>query len=437
MSNSNWKLAVLAGFFGALSSAIIITSIFVLAEEPNDSQVPKLIPYEGTLQLDNTPFNGPIDMRVEIYDSAQDGNKLWEESQSVSVYNGSFRVILGSTSESSANSLADVIRNSNELYLQIVLSRNGTEIPLNNRQLLLALPYSASAGTLQGHPASDFVKPENMLAHLKMLLNLDSVPDDEFTADLHNLITKECPVGYLRSTSAEDQTFIVCKRGSDEMVKVGDFWIDRYEIALANEGKYNNGSCNGSGSFFGQYGGSQDWGEESGFARNGSDIQTNLYACSVKNVMPTRWMTYFQAQQACALAGKHLCTNAEWQTAARGTPDGLDKCNLTTHVPVNTASHAQCVSYYGAYDMVGNLTEWVSDWFGAGNSTGAQSNDGDYHSDYYENIYAAQHGEATLPPAMKRGGHWSANEGGGVFWMQLSNNPSEWDVATGARCCKY
>jgi hypothetical protein len=97
---------------------------------------------------------------------------------------------------------------------------------------------------------------------------------------------------------------------------------------------------------------------------------TPLYAASVAGVKPTGCLTWFQAEQACRLSGKRLATNQEWQAAA-GTPDpgpddGVADCNLMGRGTVETGSRAKCMSGWGAFDMVGNATEWVADWTQAG-----------------------------------------------------------------------
>ena len=93
-----------------------------------------------------------------------------------------------------------------------------------------------------------------------------------------------------------------------------------------------------------------------------------LFAVSVPGVKPTSCVTWFQAEQACALSGKRLLTNQEWQRAAAGTPDpgtddGGTDCNIGGLAqPSDTGSRAKCTSNWGAFDMVGNVEEWVADW---------------------------------------------------------------------------
>ncbi len=54
-----------------------------------------------------------------------------------------------------------------------------------------------------------------------------------------------------------------------------------------------------------------------------------IYARSVPGVTPSRFITYFQAQQALANSGKRLPSNAEWQQAVVSTSDSTI-CNVST-----------------------------------------------------------------------------------------------------------
>lgn len=105
--------------------------------------------------------------------------------------------------------------------------------------------------------------------------------------------------------------------------------------------------------------------------RDGRNCADDIYAVSLPSETPSAFVTWFQAQAACANAGKRLPTNAEWQVGANGAPDpGLDDhaitCNSDTDEGVTlTASRSGCVSARGAFDMIGNLEEWVGDWLPA------------------------------------------------------------------------
>ena len=94
----------------------------------------------------------------------------------------------------------------------------------------------------------------------------------------------------------------------------------------------------------------------------------DFYAVSVAGVVPARFITWFQAVATARNAGKRLPTNAEWQAAALGTPDpgtddGTTDCNITpTTGPVPTGTRGGCISDIGAFDLVGNVHEWVASW---------------------------------------------------------------------------
>ena len=95
---------------------------------------------------------------------------------------------------------------------------------------------------------------------------------------------------------------------------------------------------------------------------------TNIFALSLPGVVPAHTVNYFIAAAACRNSGKRLPTNAEWQATALGTPDPwpqsdpVNQCNLNSASIALTGAHASCVSDVGAFDMVGNVIEFVGDW---------------------------------------------------------------------------
>ena len=94
----------------------------------------------------------------------------------------------------------------------------------------------------------------------------------------------------------------------------------------------------------------------------------NIFALSLPGVIPARSINYFIAAAACRNSRKRLPTNAEWQAAALGTPDpwpqddAANQCNLETPSVSLTGARGKCVSDVGAFDMVGNVIEFVADW---------------------------------------------------------------------------
>jgi formylglycine-generating enzyme len=106
---------------------------------------------------------------------------------------------------------------------------------------------------------------------------------------------------------------------------------------------------------------------------------------------PTVFVTWYEAKQSCESVGKRLCARSEWTLACEGPkrapyPYGWQRfpspCNVSRpslevsekalRNPSTRAatieklwqadpigSHPECVSAYGAYDMVGNVDEWT------------------------------------------------------------------------------
>jgi formylglycine-generating enzyme required for sulfatase activity len=160
---------------------------------------------------------------------------------------------------------------------------------------------------------------------------------------------------------------------------------------------------------------------------NGNDC-TNIFAVSITSVTPSRFITWFQAQQAAMNSGKRLLTNAEWQGAAAGTPDpgtdnGTTDCNISAAgAVVDTGSRSNCVSRFGVFDMVGNLWEWVADWVppSSGNC-GAALFAGD------DNCLAGDAQAAGTSALVRGGGFDDSNNGAvaGVFAISAGIAPSQ------------
>jgi hypothetical protein len=142
------------------------------------------------------------------------------------------------------------------------------------------------------------------------------------------------------------------------------------------------------------------------------DYATPLYAAALPGVLPTTSVSAFQAWAACGFSGKRLATNDEWTAAGAGTSahatDDLTRdCNtgagrIATGGPVKTGSRAGCVSRAGAFDMVGNVSEWTMD--------------GHTRTRY-------------------RGGAWDAGDTYGIDFTQ-ADAPRTQDNAVGFRCVR-
>ena len=143
---------------------------------------------------------------------------------------------------------------------------------------------------------------------------------------------------------------------------------------------------------------------------------TGYYAVSLAAVTPSAYITWFQAAAACRNSGKRLATNQEWQAAAFGTPDlgtdnGLTDCNVdSVFMPTDTGSRTSCESDMGAFDLVGNVQEWVADW-------GDQATNCTVWSPTFGDDVSCMGGDGSvnLPGALLRGGYWLDGPAAGVF----------------------
>ncbi len=98
--------------------------------------------------------------------------------------------------------------------------------------------------------------------------------------------------------------------------------------------------------------------------------------------LPVVHQSWSSARDSCALLGKRLCMESEWQLACEGPDmhpypygDGLTRdataCNIDRtdlgrpnaglhDLRTPAGSHPRCVSPYGVHDMSGNVEEWAT-----------------------------------------------------------------------------
>jgi formylglycine-generating enzyme required for sulfatase activity len=142
---------------------------------------------------------------------------------------------------------------------------------------------------------------------------------------------------------------------------------------------------------------------------NGQNCADDIFAVSLPSEIPAANITWFQALEACANSGKRLPTNAEWQMGVTGTPDsgpdnGTTDCNTTSGVGASpTGTRVSCISSPGAFDMVGNLAEWVADWVPAPEFCAGW---GGFSDD--EMCLSGASTNSNFPGALTRGGAFAA-----------------------------
>ncbi|MBZ5639516.1 MAG: formylglycine-generating enzyme family protein [Acidobacteriia bacterium] len=169
---------------------------------------------------------------------------------------------------------------------------------------------------------------------------------------------------------------------------------------------------------------------------NGQNCADDIYAVSLPAVIPAANITWFQAQEACANAGKRLPTSAEWQMGTTGTPDagsdnGTTDCNSNAGSVTLTGARKSCESARGAFDMVGNLDEWVAEWVPLSTVC---SNWGGLSDDLMCLFGASS--SAGGPGALLRGGDFRARTAAGSLAVVGTGGPFSARAFIGFRCAR-
>ena len=149
-------------------------------------------------------------------------------------------------------------------------------------------------------------------------------------------------------------------------VTVGDYSIDKYEVSVDEYKKcVDTGVCSAPPSTV-------------------LSAQPKCNWATGRTAHPMNCVSWQEANNYCLWKGKRLPTEAEWEYAARGKtsnlyPWGIDAptCKHANFTEKSGATTPGCgdatapigskpagKSAFGAFDMAGNVEEWVWDWYG-------------------------------------------------------------------------
>lgn len=198
-------------------------------------------------------------------------------------------------------------------------------------------------------------------------------------------------------------------------VTLDAFWMDMYEVSNAQYAEcVADGECDNP-------------------ALMDSSTHSYYFTDPTYENYPVVNMSWNNAVAYCKWAGRELPTEAQWEKAARGTggdtyPWGnadptcnhanFMGCEGTDVIAVD--SHPDGVSPFGAYNMVGNVMEWVSDF---------------YDAKIYEQFINATNPEVTSGgPHVLRGGSFGLPKERMRVSTRKSAQAGFYDFNTGFRC---
>ena len=252
------------------------------------------------------------------------------------------------------------------------------------------------------------------------------------TAEATSSVTETSAITATREISSAPSGMVLVPAGSFTMgavsgdfdadetpphvVYLDDYYIDTVEVTNAQFARFVNGS-----------------GYQTDAEKAGDSTTWRSFNSADRQRFPVIFVSWNDAAHYCAWVGKRLPTEAEWEKAARGAGKRIypwgnsfnTKYANTTDAgigqPVAVASRS-AQSPYGLYDVVGNVWEYVRDWYGGG-----------YYTDSPK---ANPSGQTTGPFKVIRGGSFKTPSDRATTTTREKISPDSRGDDVGFRCAK-
>lgn len=182
----------------------------------------------------------------------------------------------------------------------------------------------------------------------------------------------------------------------------------------------------------GQYGECVEGGQGCSAPSSSPSSKQATYGITGKTGHPINYVTWTQAKTYCTAQNRRLCTEAEWEHAARGPQNSIypwgktsPTCNQASFAGCNSGVTpagvlAQGISKYGVLDMAGNVWQWTADGY----------------LYYQPGTVTDPQGDNTSPYRVLRGGSFETPASGvrSTARYQLAKAEQNYDI--GFRCCQ-